>query len=166
MPPDAVVVEEAPSHRNAMHDHLPIRRSGGFYCAASGGLGFGLPAAVGVALGDPTRRVICLLGDGSSLYSIQALWTAAQHNLPIAFVILNNQGYGALKALGRVMSVDKPPGVDLPGIGFTDLAAGFGCAVRSVARADELEAALGWAFASDGPTLIDVAVDASIERLY
>ncbi len=78
-------------------------------------LGFGLPAAVGVALGDPTRRVICLLGDGSSLYSIQALWTAAQHDLPIAFVILNNQGYGALKALGRVMAVDKPPGVDLPG---------------------------------------------------
>jgi benzoylformate decarboxylase len=166
MPPDAVVVEEAPSHRNAMHDHLPIRRSGGFYCAASGGLGFGLPAAVGVALGDPTRRVICLLGDGSSLYSIQALWTAGQHDLPIAFVILNNQGYGALKALGRLMSVDKPPGVDLPGIGFTDLARGFGCAARAVSRADELEEALHWALASAGPTLIDVAVDASIERLY
>ena len=110
--------------------------------------------------------MICLLGDGSSLYSIQGLWTAGQHGLPIAFVILNNRGYGALKALGRVMSVDKPPGVDLPGIGFTDLAAGFGCAARAVSHAEELEEALHWALASAGPTLIDVAVDASIERLY
>jgi benzoylformate decarboxylase len=166
MPPDAVIVEEAPSHRNAMHDHLPIRTSGGFYCAASGGLGFGLPAAVGIALGDPARRVICLLGDGSSLYSIQALWTAGQHDLPIVFVILNNRGYGALKALGQVMSVDKPPGVDLPGVGFADLAAGFGCAARTVSRADELDEALRWALGSPGPALVDVAVDASVERLY
>ncbi len=128
MPADAVIVEEAPSHRNAMHDHLPIRTSGGFYCTASGGLGFALPAAVGVALGNPARRVICLLGDGSSLYSIQALWTAVQHDLAIAFVILNNRGYAALKALGQDMDVDKPPGVDLPGVGFAELAAGFGCA--------------------------------------
>ena len=139
---DAVIVEEAPSHRNAMHDHLPIRTSGGFYCAASGGLGFGLPAAVGVALGDPTRRVICLLGDGSSLYSIQALWTAAQHDLPIAFVILNNRGYGALKALGRAWPSTSHRASTCPGIGFAELAAGFGCAARAVTRADELEAAL------------------------
>jgi benzoylformate decarboxylase len=166
MPPDAVIVEEAPSHRNAMHDHLPIRTSGGFYCAASGGLGFALPAAVGVALGDPARRVIGLLGDGSSLYSIQALWTAAQHDLPIAFLILNNQGYGALKALGQAMGVDKPPGVDLPGLGFAELAAGFGCAARSITDAEELEEALRWALASARPAVLDVLVEASVARLY
>ena len=82
MPDDAVIVEEAPSHRNAMHDHLPIRRSDGFYCGASGGLGWALPAAVGIGLARPERRVVCLLGDGSSLYSIQALWTAAEHRAP------------------------------------------------------------------------------------
>ncbi len=166
MPPAAVIVEEAPSHRNAMHDHLPIRSRGGFYCAASGGLGFALPAAVGVALGEPTRRVICLLGDGSSLYSIQALWTAAQHDLPIVFLILNNKGYGALKALGLVMDVPKPPGVELPGLGFADLAAGFGCAARGVSRAEELDVALRWALDRSGPTLLDVGVEASVERLY
>jgi benzoylformate decarboxylase len=166
MAPDAVVVEEAPSHRNAMHDHLPIRSSGGFYCAASGGLGWALPAAVGVALGDPTRQVLCLLGDGSSMYSIQALWTAAQHDLPITFVVLDNHGYVALKALGRAISVDKPPGVDLPGIGFPELAAGFGCATRSVSKADQLEDSLRWALASSRPTLVDVEVDASIDQLY
>jgi benzoylformate decarboxylase len=166
MPPDAVVVEEAPSHRNAMHEHLPIRSSGGFYCAASGGLGWALPAAVGVALGDPGRRVVCLLGDGSSLYSIQALWTAAHHDLPITFLVLDNHAYVALKALGRAMSVDKPPGVDLPGVGFADLAAGFGCAARSVSNAGELEDALRWALESSRPALVDVEVDASIETLY
>src|SRR5205823_2715933 len=82
-----------------------IRISGGFYTAASGGLGYGLPAAVGIALGSPGRRVICLLGDGSSLYSIQALWTAARHRLPVSFLVLNNGGYGALKALGAGIEV-------------------------------------------------------------
>jgi benzoylformate decarboxylase len=149
-----------------MHDHLPIRRSGGFYCAASGGLGFALPAAVGVALADPTRPVICLLGDGSSLYSIQALWTAAQHDLSIVFVILNNRGYGALKALGLAMDVAKPPGVDLPGLGFAELAAGFGCAARTVATAGDLAGALGWALATPRPVVLDVEVDAGVERLY
>ncbi len=166
MPADAVIVEEAPSHRNAMHDHLPIRTSGGFYCTASGGLGYALPAAVGVALGDPSRRVICLLGDGSSLYSIQALWTAAQHDLPIAFVILNNQGYAALKALGQDMDVAKPPGVDLPGLGFAELAAGFGCAARTVTQADELAPALHWALDTPRPTVTEVRMDAAVPRLY
>jgi benzoylformate decarboxylase len=166
MPATAVIVEEAPTHRNAMHEHLPIRTSGGFYCAASGGLGFALPAAVGVALGDPARRVICLLGDGSSLYSIQALWTAVQHELPVIFVILDNRSYAALKLLGRAIGVDKPPGVDLPGIAFAELAGGFGCPARTVTHADELEATLRWALDNNGPALVDVAVEAPAGPLY
>jgi benzoylformate decarboxylase len=166
MPADAVAVEEAPTHRNAMHDHLPIRTSGGFYCAASGGLGWALPASVGVALARPERRVLCLLGDGSSLYSIQGLWTAVQQELSITFVVLNNHGYGALKALGRAMGIDKPPGVELPGVQLVDLAAGFGCPARQVAEPDELEGALQWALGNDGPALLDVEVDASVERIY
>jgi len=166
MPRDAIVVEEAPTHRTAMHDHLPIRTSGSFYVGASGGLGYGMPAAVGVALGSPGRRVICLLGDGSSLYSIQALWTAVQHRLAISFVVLNNGAYAALKAFGRGLGLDRPPGVDLPGIGLTDIAAGFGCAASRVDRAEHLEAALRSSLAADGPTLLDVRVDAGIENLY
>jgi benzoylformate decarboxylase len=165
-PPSSVVVEEAPSHRNALHDHLLIRRPGGFYAGASGGLGYALPAAVGVALGSPAERVVCLLGDGSSLYSIQALWTAAQWELPISVVILDNRGYSALKAFGSAMGVDRPPGVDLPGIGFGDLAAGFGCPARRVERTGDLEDALRWSFAASGPTLVDVAMDETVERLY
>jgi benzoylformate decarboxylase len=166
MPRDGIVVEEAPTHRNAMHDHLPIRSSGGFYVGASGGLGYGMPAAVGVALGSPGRRLICLLGDGSSLYSIQALWTAVQHRLPISFVVLNNGAYAALKAFGRGLGLNRPPGVDLPGIGLTDIAAGFGCAASRVDRAEHFEAALRSSLAAEGPTLLDVRVDAGIENLY
>jgi benzoylformate decarboxylase len=165
-PPTSIVVEEAPSHRNALHDHLLIRRPSGFYNCASGGLGYALPASVGVALGSPGERVVCLVGDGSSLYSIQALWTAAQEALPVSVVILDNRGYAALKAFARAMGVDRPPGVDLPGIDFVDLAAGFGCSARRVERADELEAALRWSFESAGPSLVAVAVDDAVDRLY
>ena len=80
-----------------MHGHLPMLRSETFYTMASGGLGFGLPAAVGVALARPDARVIGLVGDGSAMYSIQALWSAAQLKLPMTFVILNNRRYAALQ---------------------------------------------------------------------
>jgi len=165
-PPSSIVVEEAPSHRNALHDHLLIRRPGGFYAAASGGLGYALPAAVGVALGSPGERVVCLLGDGSSLYSIQALWTAVHEALPITVVILDNRGYSALKAFAHAMGVERPPGVDLPGIEFVELAAGFGCEGRRIERADELDPALRWSFDVGHPTLLAVAVDDGVEALY
>ena len=95
--PGDIVVEEAPSARRSMHDYLPIDARDTFYTMASGGLGYGLPAAVGVALARPGARVIGLIGDGSAMYSIQALWSAAQLKLPITFVILNNRRYAALQ---------------------------------------------------------------------
>ena len=165
-PDDAVLVEEAPSHRNAMHDHFPVRRSDSFYCGASGGLGWALPAAVGIGLARPERRVVCLLGDGSSLYSIQALWTAAELELPITFVILNNRGYSALKAFGLAMGIETLPGVNLPGIDFVNLAVGFGLTAERVDSAERLAPALSESFAQSGPSLLDVWVDARVERLY
>jgi benzoylformate decarboxylase len=166
MPDDAVVVEEAPTHRRAMHDHLPITIPGGFYAAASGGLGWALPASVGIALASPGRRVLCLLGEGSSMYSIQALWSAVQLDLPIAFIVLDNRAYLALKALGGAFGVSDPPGVDLPGLNVAAIAAGFGCPAKHVDRAGQLAPALGEALAASGPTLTTVRVDATVEALY
>jgi benzoylformate decarboxylase len=100
-PAGSIVVEEAPSSRGAMHDRLPIVDPDTFYTCASGGLGHGLPAAIGVALGRPGAKVIALLGDGSSMYSIQGLWTAAQLKLPVTFIIVNNRRYEALIEFGR-----------------------------------------------------------------
>ena len=108
-----------------------ICRSGGFgqfYTMASGGLGYGLPAAVGVALAKPDRRVIAIIGDGSLMYSIQALWTAAQHRLPLSVVVINNGGYGAMRSFSQTLKVKAPPGIDLPGIDSVQIAKGFGCA--------------------------------------
>jgi benzoylformate decarboxylase len=117
-----------------------------------------MPAAVGVALARPAQRVIALLGDGSSMYSIQALWTAAQEALPIVFVIVNNGGYAALDKFAMHFQIDKPVGTALPGIDFAGLARDMGCAGSTVWTAEELPAALRAAFADQGPYLVDVHV--------
>ena len=142
LPEDAIVVEEAPSHRPAMQTHLPIRRYGSFYTMASGGLGYGLPAAVGVSLAEPARRVACVIGDGSLMYSIQALWTAVQHRLPLSVIVVNNGGYGAMRSFSRVLKVKSPPGIDLPGLEFSQLATGMGCPAVRVTCAPDLRSAL------------------------
>jgi benzoylformate decarboxylase len=166
MPRDAVIVEEAPTHREVLHDHLPVTTSGGFYAGASGGLGWAIAAAVGVALAEPRRKVICLVGDGSALFSIQALWTAAQHGLPIAFVVLNNAGYGALKSFASIMRIADPPGTELPGVDFVSIAQGFGCSATRVEDPADLDAALRSAFGSSACCLVDVALDPGVKRLY
>ncbi len=166
MPRDAIIVEEAPAHRNAMHDYLPIRARGGFYTTASGGLGYALPAAVGIALAEARRRVICLIGDGSAMYSIQALWTAAQHGLPITVIVLNNSGYGALKAFSQMMKTKDAPGLDLPGLDFLALAKGLGCSAVRVHSAKNLAPAIREALSAKSPTLIEVLVDSKVTDLY
>jgi len=165
-PRDSVIVEEAPSHRNALHDHFPIHTSGSFYACASGGLGWALPAAVGVALADPSRKVIAVLGDGSSLYTIQGLWSAAQLKLPITFVILNNAGYAAVKSLGERMGIARMPGSDVPGVDFVDVARGFGCRTSRVERAVDLAQTLAQAYTANEPWLIDVRMDRAVQKLY
>jgi benzoylformate decarboxylase len=157
-PAGSIVVEEAPSSRPPMHDHLPIVAADTFYTCASGGLGYGLPAAVGVALGRPGEKVIAILGDGSSMYAIQGLWSAAQRELPIAFVIIRNGSYEALHEFREHFSVDQIPGSRLPGLDFCGLARAQGVSATRVTRCDELDAALIEAFASRSPMLVEVVV--------
>jgi benzoylformate decarboxylase len=166
MPDDAALVEEAPSHRPAMHKFMPMRGQDSFYTMASGGLGYGLPAAVGIALGRPDIRTVCLIGDGSAMYSIQALWTAAQRKLPLTVVVINNAGYGAMRSFSQVMQVRNVPGLDLPGIDFVRIAQGLGCDAVRVAKSSELAPALMRGLAQDGVSLIDVMVDSAVPLLY
>ncbi|SHK12687.1 benzoylformate decarboxylase [Bradyrhizobium lablabi] len=166
MPADAAVVEEAPSHRPVMHEFMPMRGQDSFYTMASGGLGYSLPAAVGMALGRPDRRTVCLIGDGSAMYSIQALWTAAQRKLPLTVVVINNAGYGAMRSFSQVMQVRNVPGLELPGIDFVKIAQGMGCDAVRVAKSSELAAALKRGLAHDGASLIEVMVDSAVPVLY
>jgi benzoylformate decarboxylase len=163
---DVFLVEEAPSHRPLMNRFLPMRGQDSFITMASGGLGYGLPASVGVALGRPQTRTVCLIGDGSAMYSIQALWTAAQRKLPLTVVVINNAGYGAMRSFSQVMQVRNVPGLELPGIDFVRIAEGMGCDAIRVDKASELAPALSRGLAHDGVSLIEVMVESAVPLLY
>jgi benzoylformate decarboxylase len=167
LPPDVLLVEEIPSHQGIRRDHLPIRAlRTGVLNTASGALGYGLPAAVGAGLARPDRPVVAVVGDGSSMYSIQALWTAARENVPVTFVILDNSGYAAVSILAGSEGGAKVPGTELGGIDFAALATGMGCAAHRVEQPAELRAALDKALADDRPTLVHVLVDPDPPALY
>lgn len=166
MPRDAALVEEAPSHRPAMQKFMPMRGQDSFYTMASGGLGYSLPAAVGISLGRPGIRTVCLIGDGSAMYSIQALWTAAQRKLPLTVVVINNSGYGAMRSFSQVMQVRNVPGLELPDIDFVKIAEGMGCNAVRVGKASELGSALKRGLAHQGTSLIEVMVDSAVPLLY
>ena len=156
--PDSIIVEEAPSSRGPMQAYLPILQSETFYTCSSGGLGHGLPAAVGVALANPGRKVIALIGDGSAMYSIQALWSAAQLGLPITFVIVNNRRYEALHHFAKRFGIKQAVGTDLGGVDFAAIARAQGCEGLRVDKAADLAAALKSAIAAPRPTLVEVVV--------
>jgi benzoylformate decarboxylase len=141
-----------------MNAHLPILRPETYYTCSSGGLGHALPAAVGIALARPDRRVIALLGDGSAMYSIQALWSAAQLRLPLTVVIVNNRRYEALRFFAQRFGIARTVGTDLPGIDFVQLANSLGCEGTRVTRAAQLHEVLRGALAATRPTLVDVQV--------
>jgi len=165
LPPEAVLVEESPSNRADMRRHLRIRRPGGFYASASGGLGFALPAAVGVKLADPGRPVVCLTGDGSALYCVQALWTAAQHGLAVAVVVVGNGSYSILASFAKFAGLGPVPGLELDGLDFPAIARGFGCRATAVTDPAGLPGALAEALAGDRPHLVYVAVDPAVPDL-
>lgn len=163
LPPDAVIVEEAPTHRWEIQGHLPINApEQHFLTTASGALGYGMSAAVGAALVGQ-RPVVAVIGDGSAMYSVQALWTAAREGAQLAVLVLDNSEYAAVRLLGGTGDL---PGVELGGIDFCAVAEGLGCAAERVEQLSELAPALRRAFAADGPTVLHVPVTRSGHKLY
>ncbi|MFJ2304132.1 benzoylformate decarboxylase [Streptomyces sp. NPDC087787] len=154
LPEDTAYVVESTSTNSSWWRQMDLRRPGSYYFPAAGGLGFGLPGAVGVAMGRPDRPVVGVIGDGSANYGITALWTAAQHRVPLTVVLLRNGTYGALRWFGGLLGVPDAPGLDIPGLDFTRIAEGYGVPARHVGDAEELRAAL--AERPDHPRLIQV----------
>jgi benzoylformate decarboxylase len=159
-PADAVIVNESTSTM-AQHDEwLPTVKAGSFFATASGGIGWGTPAAVGVALADRhrgvTRPVIGLIGDGSFQYSVQAVWTAAQHRLPIVYVVMRNEEYSILKSFAVLEKTPGVPGLDLPGLDIAAVARGFGCHAVDVKTAEDLEHEFQTALTAGTTTVIVV----------
>jgi benzoylformate decarboxylase len=153
----------------ALRQRLPTSRSRSFYSMSSGVLGYGLPAAVGVALAERDkgshRKVVDIVGDGAANYVIQALWTAVQHKLPILFVIPRNGAYNILKAFAHQLDTPNVPGLDLPGLDFVSLAAGYGCSGERVSEHAALEEALQRGMSFNGPHLIEVEIDPAVPPL-
>jgi benzoylformate decarboxylase len=162
LPKDAVIVDEGLTSAASLMSYFPFRDRNSYFGNVSGGIGWGIAAAVGVQIAEPGRRVVALIGDGSAMYSIQALWTAANQKLPMTFLICNNGGYQILKnRLKAFHGNDKPIGMDFkdPPIDATVLAKGFGVAAERVDSAAGFDAALAKSLANtSGPTLIEVMV--------
>ncbi|WP_221583370.1 benzoylformate decarboxylase [Microbacterium sp. G2-8] len=139
-------------------ERIRITRPGGYHFPASGGLGFGLPAAVGLSLAQPEATVVATVGDGSANYGITALYTAAQRQTRTVFVIVNNSGYGALAGFAKRMGVPDVPGLTLGGIDFVSVARGYGVPGEHVSTREEFDRVYRDALAASGPVLIDARV--------
>lgn len=159
--PNDIFVEEAPTTRVIIHEHLPILQPKTFFTMASGGLGFGMPAAVGAAMGMPNARVFNIIGDGSAMYSPQAIWTAVRYQLNVKFIVINNQRYAALKRFAGVLEFpaeSKLVGIDLPGLDFISLARSYGCPAIRIDDVELLRPRLKEALDDSGPMLIEFVV--------
>jgi benzoylformate decarboxylase len=156
LPPDAIYVNESTSTIEAMWERMRWEKPGSYYFGAAGGLGFGMPAAVGVQLAEPDRQVIAVIGDGSANYSLTALWTAAQHHVPVVFVIMRNGVYGALRWFAGVLDAKGVPALDVPDIDFVSIAKGYGLEAERVDADDAFAAAFARALRAGRPALIEV----------
>ena len=169
---DAVLVDESVTSTASVRTLFELNEPNSYFYAKGGSLGLGLPEAVGVKLAMPDRQVLCAVGDGSALYSIQALWTAARYRLGVVFVIFNNASYmilkGGLMAMGGE-SIKRGvfTGMDLtdPEIDFVRLAESMGVAARRVSGASELRGALDWALGENRPALLDVPIQREVRSV-
>jgi benzoylformate decarboxylase len=165
MPDNAILVDEGLTSGRQLLALRPHRDRYGYHALASGGIGWGLPASVGVSLANPQRPVVCFSGDGSAMYSIQALWTAAHHKLPLNVVIANNGGYRIIKQ--RLLAFhgdDHYVGMDFvdPPVDFAGIATALGLEAIRINDASELKPKLSSAFGRLGPKLIEVMVDGTV----
>jgi benzoylformate decarboxylase len=169
-PDDAVVVDESISSSVGLRTLLRSSDPRSFFGLRGGGIGWGLPAALGVKLALPQRPVVALVGDGSAMYTIQSLWTAAHEAIPVVYVIFNNLSYRILKqrthALkGFAAADDRYVAMDLvdPMIEFVELARSLGVPGELVEKTADVAPALRRGLASGGPYLVDVRIDGSFK---
>jgi benzoylformate decarboxylase len=165
MPENAILVDEGLTSSRQVTALRPHRDRYGYHALASGGIGWGVPASVGVSAANPDRPVVCFSGDGSAMYSIQALWTAAHHKLPLTVVIANNGGYRIIKQ--RLLAFhgdDHYVGMDFadPAVDFTGLAKSLGLEAMRITEPRDLKSALASAFRRPGAKLIEVMVDGTV----
>lgn len=162
LPQDAIIVDDALTTGASLPTFMHLRDRFAYFGDVSGGIGWAIAAAVGIQLALPERKVIALLGDGSAMYSIQALWTAAHQKLPTVFVVFNNGGYRIIKQRLKLFhSTERFIGMDFvdPAIEFAALARSLGMRAHRIDTGDEFGAAYRDALAAREPVLLEVIVD-------
>jgi benzoylformate decarboxylase len=157
-PEDGIVVLEAPSATLALRNQLRLSRPGSYYFSAGGGLGFGIAAAIGVQMAQPSRPVVCVLGEGSAQYAIQSLWTAAAYKVPVTYLLLRNDEYSILKWFAMMEDVHGAPGLDLPALDCVALAQAYGVPAQRAQEPAQLSHLLAEAIRADGPRLVEARV--------
>ena len=165
LPADAIIVDEGLTSAASLNAYFPFRDRYCYFGNVSGGIGWGIAAAVGVQLAQPSRRVVAILGDGSAMYSIQALWSAANQKLPVIFVGCNNGGYRILKQRLKLFHGDdrfigmdfKDPAVDIAG-----LARALGVRAHRVEDGAAFDATFQEALAGSEPVMLEVIVDGTL----
>jgi benzoylformate decarboxylase len=166
LPEATVVVDESTSSKPKLNKYVRLNDPLGYHTSAAGGLGFAMPASVGLKLALPERPVACVIGDGSSMYAFQALWSAARYGANVAFVVVNNSGYSILKGFrDEIGAGDAVPGLDVPGINFAGAAKSLMCEGETVEKAEHLHDALMRALEAGYPYLVDVVVSEEVPRL-
>jgi len=168
-PDDAILVDETPSNSEDLMRAWPVDRPDSFFAFASGSLGWGGPAAVGIALAQKqagsARRVVAVVGDGSLQYSIQCLYSAARQALNVVFVVPWNQEYAVLKNFAALEHTPNVPNLDLPGLDIVSIAKGYGCESVLARTTDEIQRAFGDALRREGPTVIVIPIAHELRSL-
>jgi benzoylformate decarboxylase len=168
-PAHAVLVEETPSNLSALHAAWAITEPDTFYTFASGGLGWNLPASVGIALAERdtgrNRPVIAIIGDGSFQYSVQSIWSAAQHHLRMLIVVMRNAEYAILKSFAVLEQAPGVPGLDLPGLDIVSIARGYGCDAAHVEDLGAIKHAAEGAWTKDVPTVLEIPISPEVPPL-
>jgi len=161
-PENAVLVNETASNFADLLQYWPIQKPDTYYTFASGGLGWGSPAAVGVALAEKKlqtgRPVVAVIGDGAFQYSVQDVYTAVQQKLKLIFIVPCNGEYAILKEFAILEKTPNVPGLDLPGLDVVAAAKSFGCASVWAKTKEEIRQAFSKALKADGPTLIGIPI--------
>jgi benzoylformate decarboxylase len=164
---DVIIFDEALTSSPELNRYLPARKPGHFFQTRGGSLGVGIPGAIGLKLAHPDKTVIGFTGDGGSMYTIQALWTAAKYNIGAKFIICNNRSYKLLELNIRQYwkergipdhEFPKPFSLAEPPVEFVEIARGLHVDAVRVERPDEIGRALDTAFSTDAPFLIDLVL--------
>ncbi len=170
-PEDYVLVNESPSNMGELAQTTlgTIAKPDSWYMMASGALGWGMPAAVGLALAERrtgrNRPVIAVIGDGSFQYAPQSVWTAVQHGLHMVFLVLRNGEYGILKSFAMLEDTPGVPGLDLPGLDIVSLGKGYGANSWRAATAADIRDGFARALGAKGVSVIEIPIDTAIHTL-